>query len=46
VIFSVGNPFAELMFVAEAPGEKEDLLGKPFVGRAGQILTKIINAME
>ncbi|MBX9577576.1 MAG: uracil-DNA glycosylase [Chthoniobacterales bacterium] len=46
VVFGVGNPFAELMFVGEAPGEKEDLLGEPFVGRAGQMLTKIINAME
>lgn len=46
VVFGVGNPFAEVMFVGEAPGEKEDLLGEPFVGRAGQMLTKIINAME
>ncbi|MBM3857799.1 MAG: uracil-DNA glycosylase [Verrucomicrobia bacterium] len=46
VVFGVGNPFAELMFVGEAPGEDEDLRGEPFVGRAGQLLTKIINAME
>ena len=46
VVFGVGNPFAELMFVGEAPGEEEDLRGEPFVGRAGQLLTKIINAME
>ncbi|HLB34716.1 MAG: uracil-DNA glycosylase [Verrucomicrobia bacterium RIFCSPHIGHO2_12_FULL_41_10] len=46
VVFGVGNPFAELMFVGEAPGEEEDLKGEPFVGRAGQLLTKIINAME
>ena len=46
VVFGVGNPFAELMLVGEAPGEEEDLRGEPFVGRAGQLLTKIINAME
>lgn len=46
VVFGVGNPFAEVIFVGEAPGEKEDLLGEPFVGRAGKMLTKIINAME
>ncbi len=46
VVFGIGNPFAELMFVGEAPGEEEDLRGEPFVGRAGQLLTKIINAME
>ncbi len=46
VVFGVGNPFAELMFVGEAPGEEEDLRGEPFIGRAGQLLTKIINAME
>lgn len=46
VVFGIGNPFAELMFVGEAPGEDEDVQGEPFVGRAGQLLTKIINAME
>jgi DNA polymerase len=46
VVFGVGNPYAELMFVGEAPGEEEDLRGEPFVGRAGQLLTKIINAMD
>lgn len=46
VVFGIGNPFAEVMFVGEAPGEEEDLRGEPFVGRAGQLLTKIINAME
>lgn len=45
VVFGVGNPNAELMFVGEAPGEDEDLQGEPFVGRAGQLLTKIIEAM-
>jgi DNA polymerase len=42
VVFGVGNPHADLMFVGEAPGADEDLQGEPFVGRAGQLLTKII----
>ena len=41
-----GNLHADLMFVGEAPGRDEDLQGKPFVGRAGKLLTKIIEAME
>lgn len=41
-----GNLEAELMFVGEAPGRDEDAQGKPFVGRAGQLLTKIISAMK
>lgn len=45
VVFGSGNPSAELMFVGEAPGEDEDIQGKPFVGRAGGLLTKIIEAM-
>ena len=45
VVFGVGNPEAKLMFVGEAPGEEEDLKGEPFVGRAGQLLTKMIVAM-
>jgi DNA polymerase len=45
VVFGVGNPHAELMFVGEAPGRDEDEQGEPFVGRAGQLLTKIIEAM-
>jgi len=45
VVFGVGNPEAKLMFVGEAPGEEEDLQGEPFVGRAGQLLTKMITAM-
>ncbi len=45
LVFGVGNPKAELMFVGEAPGRDEDLKGEPFVGRAGQLLTKIIQAM-
>ena len=46
VVFGVGNPNADLMFVGEAPGADEDKQGEPFVGRAGQLLTKIIEAME
>jgi uracil-DNA glycosylase len=45
VVFGVGNPHAELMFVGEAPGRDEDLQGEPFVGRAGQLLTRIIEAI-
>jgi DNA polymerase len=45
VVFGVGNPSADLMFVGEAPGADEDEQGEPFVGRAGQLLTKIILAM-
>src|SRR5438477_6080102 len=40
-VFGVGNPNAELMFVGEAPGADEDAQGEPFVGRAGQLLTRI-----
>jgi DNA polymerase len=42
LVFGVGNPKADLMFVGEAPGADEDLRGEPFVGRAGQLLTDII----
>lgn len=42
LVFGTGNPHAELMFVGEAPGADEDLRGEPFVGRAGQLLTDII----
>ncbi len=45
LVFGVGNCMAELMFVGEAPGRDEDLQGEPFVGRAGQLLTKIIEAI-
>ena len=45
VVFGAGHPQARLMFVGEAPGEDEDRLGEPFVGRAGQLLTKIIEAI-
>jgi len=46
LVFGVGRPDAELMFVGEAPGRDEDLQGEPFVGRAGQLLTKIIEAID
>jgi uracil-DNA glycosylase family 4 len=46
IVFGVGNPEADLMFVGEAPGADEDLQGIPFVGRAGQLLTKIIEAID
>jgi DNA polymerase len=45
IVFGVGNPRARLMFVGEAPGEDEDLQGFPFVGKAGGLLTKMIEAM-
>jgi DNA polymerase len=45
IVFGQGNPHAELMFVGEAPGREEDEQGLAFVGRAGQLLTKIIEAM-
>lgn len=45
IVYGVGNPCAELMFVGEAPGRDEDLQGEPFVGRAGQLLTRIIGAI-
>ena len=44
-VFGSGNPQADLMFVGEAPGVDEDRQGEPFVGRAGELLTKIIHAM-
>ncbi|MBN1919130.1 MAG: uracil-DNA glycosylase [Verrucomicrobia bacterium] len=45
IVFGAGNPNAELVFAGEAPGADEDVQGEPFVGRAGQLLTKIIQAM-
>jgi uracil-DNA glycosylase family 4 len=45
-VFGVGNPEADLMFIGEAPGVDEDKQGEPFVGRAGQLLTKILRAMN
>lgn len=46
VVFGSGNPQAELMFIGEAPGSDEDTQGLPFVGRAGQLLTKIIESID
>ena len=46
IVFGSGNPRAELMFVGEAPGADEDKQGVPFVGKAGQLLTKMIEAMK
>ena len=45
LVFGVGNPQAELMFVGEGPGAEEDRQGEPFVGKAGQLLTRMIEAM-
>ncbi len=46
IVFGTGNPAAELMFVGEGPGLEEDRQGEPFVGAAGQLLTKIIDAIQ
>jgi uracil-DNA glycosylase family 4 len=46
LVFGVGNPKAELVFVGEGPGRDEDLQGEPFVGRAGKLLTQMIEAMS
>ncbi|MCC6334256.1 MAG: uracil-DNA glycosylase [Myxococcales bacterium] len=46
IVFGVGNPKAELVFVGEGPGAEEDSQGIPFVGAAGQLLTKMIEAMK
>jgi uracil-DNA glycosylase family 4 len=45
IVFGVGNPHADIMFIGEAPGADEDEQGEPFVGRAGQLLTNMIKAM-
>jgi len=45
IVFGVGNPQADLMFVGEGPGHEEEVQGIPFVGRAGQLLTKIVEAI-
>jgi len=45
IVFGVGNPHADLMFIGEAPGADEDAQGEPFVGRAGQLLNNMIKAM-
>ncbi len=46
VVFGIGNPNAEVMFIGEGPGEHEDLQGEPFVGRSGQLLDKMLNAVD
>lgn len=46
IVFGVGNPNADLMFIGEGPGSEEDRQGLPFVGPAGQLLTKIIEAID
>ncbi len=46
LVFGVGNPDADLMLIGEAPGENEDKQGEPFVGRAGQLLNKILEAIH
>lgn len=46
IVFGEGNPDARLMFVGEGPGADEDAQGKPFVGKAGQLLTRMIQAMK
>ena len=46
VVFGVGNPHSKVMFIGEGPGEQEDLKGEPFVGRAGQLLDKLLYAVD
>lgn len=46
VVVGVGNPNAKIMFIGEGPGEQEDLQGEPFVGRAGQLLDKMLKAVD
>ena len=46
VVFGVGNPNAQIMFVGEGPGEQEDLQGQPFVGRAGQLLDDMLSIID
>jgi len=45
IVFGVGNPEAELVLVGEAPGQQEDVTGEPFVGRSGQLLTRMLAAL-
>ena len=45
-VFGIGDPNADLMLVGEAPGEKEDIIGEPFVGRSGKLLNKILSAID
>ncbi|MCD8005175.1 MAG: uracil-DNA glycosylase [Oscillospiraceae bacterium] len=46
VVFGVGNPRAEVMFIGEGPGEQEDLTGEPFVGRAGKLLDDMLSIVD
>ena len=46
VVFGVGNPQAEVLFIGEGPGQNEDLQGEPFVGRGGQLLDKMLEAVD
>ena len=46
VVFGMGSPTAEVMFIGEGPGENEDLQGEPFVGRGGQLLDKMLAAVD
>lgn len=46
VVFGVGNPSSRVMFIGEGPGENEDLQGEPFVGRGGQLLDKMLAAVD
>ena len=46
LVFGVGNPNAEVMFIGEGPGEQEDLKGEPFVGRGGQLLDKMLAVVD
>ena len=46
LVFGVGNPNAEVMFIGEGPGEQEDLKGEPFVGRSGQLLDKMLAVVD
>lgn len=45
IVFGEGDPDCEIMFIGEGPGEEEDIQGRPFVGKAGRLLTKMINKM-
>ncbi|MEG1436756.1 MAG: uracil-DNA glycosylase [Oscillospiraceae bacterium] len=46
IVFGVGNPNADIMFIGEAPGENEDLQGEPFVGRGGKLLDKFLEVVD
>lgn len=46
LVFGIGNPNAGILLIGEGPGEQEDLQGEPFVGRSGQLLDKMLDAIE